>query len=155
MNKIQEDALERIYQNYLANDENIISVLQQIQDEYGFVPEESVQRFAQWTRIPLAKFYGVITFYSQFHLTPRGKNVITVCSGTVCHVKGADRIINKLKSELNLKGDAKTTSDMQFTLEHVNCVGACSIAPVVIVNDKVHGKQSPDKVTHLLKMYKE
>jgi NADH:ubiquinone oxidoreductase subunit E len=155
MERVQEDALETIYQGYLSNNDNIITVLQQIQDEFGYVPQESVNWFAKKTKIPPAKFYGVITFYSQFHLTPRGKNIVTVCSGTVCHVKGANRIINKLKDDLKLKGDARTTRDMQFTLENVNCVGACSIAPVVIVNDKVYGKQTSDKMSKNLKLYKE
>jgi len=155
MEKIQEDALESIYQEYLTNNDNIITILQQIQDEFGYVPKESVNWFAEKTNIPSAKFYGVITFYSQFHLTPRGKNIVTVCSGTVCHVKGANRIINKLKDDLKLKGDVRTTRDMQFTLENVNCVGACSIAPVVMVNDKVYGKQSPEKMSTTLKTYKE
>jgi NADH:ubiquinone oxidoreductase subunit E len=155
MERVQEDALETIYQGYLTNNDNIITVLQQIQDKFGFVPQESVSWFAAKTKIPPAKFYGVITFYSQFHLTPRGKNIVTVCSGTVCHVKGANRIINKLKDDLKLKGDSRTTKDMQFTLENVNCVGACSIAPVVMVNDKVYGKQSPDKMSKNIKLYKE
>jgi NADH:ubiquinone oxidoreductase subunit E len=129
--------------------------LQEIQHEFGYIQEESVEWFAKRANIPASKFYGVITFYSQFHLNPRGKNIVTVCSGTVCHVKGAPRIIDKLKSELGLKKDAQTTKDMRFTLENVNCVGACSIAPVVIVNDKVYGKQSPEKMAKNLKTYKE
>jgi NADH:ubiquinone oxidoreductase subunit E len=155
MEKVQEGALQTIYQNYLTNNDNLITLLQQIQNEFGYVPEESVYWFAEKTKIPPAKFYGVITFYSQFHLTPRGKNIVTVCSGTVCHVKGAKRILNRLQDDLKLKGDSRTTRDMQFTLENVNCVGACSIAPVVIVNDKVYGKQSPDKMSKNLKNYKE
>ncbi len=155
MEKAQEEALATIYQAYLINNDNIITVLQQIQETFGYVPEESINWFAEKAKIPAAKFYGVITFYSQFHLTPRGKNIVTVCSGTVCHVKGANRIINKLKDDLKLNGDARTTRDMQFTLENVNCVGACSIAPVVMVNDKVYGKQSPDKMSKTIKNYKE
>lgn len=155
MEKVQEDALEKIHQGYLDNSESIITVLQLIQDEFGYVPKESIIWFAEKTKIPAAKFYGVITFYSQFHLTPRGKNVVTVCSGTVCHVKGAHRIIDRLKDDLKLKDEGRTTKDMQFTLENVNCVGACSIAPVVMVNDKVYGKQSPDKMSQNIKLYKE
>jgi NADH:ubiquinone oxidoreductase subunit E len=155
MEKKQEEALESIYRKSVANGDNIITVLQEIQHEFGYVQEESVEWFAKRANIPASKFYGVITFYSQFHLNPRGKNIVTVCSGTVCHVKGAPRIIDKLKSELGLKKDAQTTKDMRFTLENVNCVGACSIAPVVIVNDKVYGKQSPEKMAKNLKTYKE
>ena len=155
MEKIQEERLEAIYTKFVDNEDNIITVLQEIQNEFGYIQKEAVEWFSQKTSIPTSKFYGVITFYSQFHLTPRGKNIVTVCCGTVCHVKGAPKVIAKLKDELKLKGDEQTTRDMLFTLERVNCVGACSIAPVVIVNDKVFGKQSAEKIVKNLKPYKE
>ncbi len=155
MDKEQEEKLESIYQKSAAGGDNIITVLQEIQKVFGYVPEDSVTWFSKRLNIPASKFYGVITFYSQFHLTPRGKNIVTVCSGTVCHVKGAPRIIEKLAGDLKLKGDDRTTKDKLFTLENVNCVGACSIAPVVIVNEKVYGKQSPDSMVKNLKTYKE
>jgi NADH:ubiquinone oxidoreductase subunit E len=139
MENQMEEVLEGIYQKTIAQGDNIITVLQEIQNEFGYVQEESVNWFSARANIPASKFYGVITFYSQFHLTPRGKNIITVCSGTVCHVKGASRIISRLHDDLKLAGDAATTKDMMFTLENVNCVGACSIAPVVLVNNKVYG----------------
>ncbi len=103
----------------------------------------------------IALFFGVVTFYGQFHLKPRGKNIITACCGTVCHVKGADRIISRLRNELSLKGEQDTTKDGMFTLENVNCVGACSIAPIVLVNDKVHGKMTPDKVVKKIRAERE
>ena len=155
MEKTQEAVLETIYQKCTANGDNIITALQQIQNEFGYVPEESVYWYSDRTNMPASRFYGVITFYAQFHLHPRGKNIITVCQGTVCHVKGASRIISKIREDLKLKEDQSTTKDMQFTLETVNCVGACSIAPVVIINDKVFGKQAPAKITQNLKAYKE
>jgi len=95
------------------------------------------------------------TSHSQFHLAPRGKNIVTVCAGTVCHVKGAPRIISKIQEDLKLKEDQDTTRDKQFTLERVNCVGACSIAPVVLVNNKVLGKVTPISMVKSLKEYKE
>lgn len=155
MEKSQEDKLETIYQKTVTNGDNIITILQQIQNEFGYVPEESVHWFAKRTNTPSSKFYGVITFYSQFHLVPRGKNIVTVCAGTVCHVKGAPRIISKIQEDLKLKEDQDTTRDKQFTLERVNCVGACSIAPVVLVNDKVLGKVTPASMVKSLKEYKE
>lgn len=155
MEKQMEEVLETIYQKSVASGDNIITILQDIQKELGYIQEEAVDWFADKTNVPASKFYGVITFYSQFHLNPRGKNIITVCSGTVCHVKGAPRIISKVRDDLKLKGDNATTKDMMFTLENVNCVGACSIAPVVLVNDKVYGKQTPDKMVKNLKTYKE
>jgi NADH:ubiquinone oxidoreductase subunit E len=155
MENQMEEVLEGIYQKTIAQGDNIITVLQEIQNEFGYVQEESVNWFSARANIPASKFYGVITFYSQFHLTPRGKNIITVCSGTVCHVKGASRIISRLHDDLKLAGDAATTKDMMFTLENVNCVGACSIAPVVLVNNKVYGKMNPEKISKTLKTYKE
>jgi NADH:ubiquinone oxidoreductase subunit E len=155
MEALHEDKLIAIYNKALENDDNIISILQEIQNTFGYVDKEAVQWFSRKSGIALSKFYGVITFYGQFHLTPRGKNIVTVCCGTVCHVKGAPKVISKLKEDLKLKGDDLTTKDMLFTMENVNCVGACSIAPVVIVNDKVFGKQSGDKMVKNLKPYKE
>ena len=155
MENQMEEVLEGIYQKTIAQGDNIITVLQEIQNEFGYVQEESVNWFSARANIPASKFYGVITFYSQFHLTPRGKNIITVCSGTVCHVKGASRIISRLRDDLKLSEDAATTKDMMFTLENVNCVGACSIAPVVLVNNKVYGKMNPEKISKTLKTYKE
>lgn len=155
MDKSQEAKLETIYQESLMNGDNIITVLQQIQNEFGYVPEESVYWFAKRTDIPASKFYGVISFYSQFHLAPRGKNIVTVCAGTVCHVKGAPRIISKIQEDLKMKEDQDTTRDKQFTLERVNCVGACSIAPVVLINEKVLGKVTPSSMVKSLKPYKE
>ena len=116
MEKTQEAVLETIYQKCTANGDNIITALQQIQNEFGYVPEESVYWYSDRTNIPASRFYGVITFYAQFHLHPRGKNIITVCQGTVCHVKGASRIISKIREDLKLKEDQSTTKDMQLTL---------------------------------------
>ncbi|MCP3887898.1 MAG: NAD(P)H-dependent oxidoreductase subunit E [Desulfobulbaceae bacterium] len=155
MEKAQEEVLEKIFQGSLKNSDNIITILQRIQNEFGYVSEENVHWFAKRTATPASKYYGVITFYSQFHLAPRGKNIVTVCAGTVCHVKGAPRIISKIKEDLKLKEDQDTTRDKQFTLECVNCVGACSIAPVVLVNEKVLGKVTPTSMVKSLKEYKE
>ena len=155
MNPQHETQLNAIYNEATAKDDNIIAILQQIQNTFGYVDKEAVLWFARKMGVPVSKFYGVVTFYGQFHLTPRGKNIVTVCCGTVCHVKGAPKVITKLKEELKLKGEDMTTRDMLFTVENVNCVGACSIAPVVIVNDKVFGKQSGDKMVKNLKSFRE
>ncbi|MFH0781937.1 MAG: NAD(P)H-dependent oxidoreductase subunit E [Pseudomonadota bacterium] len=148
------EKLEAIYTRCVANEDNIITILQEIQHEFGYIQEDAVTWFSDRTNVPSSKYYGVVTFYSQFHQKPRGKNIVTVCCGTVCHVKGASRIISKIKEDLKLKDDQDTTKDMMFTLEHVNCVGACSIAPVVLVNEKVFGKQTPSKIVTNLKGYK-
>lgn len=154
MDKQMTETLEAIYDRCVANEDNIITVLQEIQSEFGYIQEEVVNWFADRSNTPPSHYYGVVTFYSQFHQKPRGKNIVTVCCGTVCHVKGASRIISKVREDLKLKDDQDTTKDMMFTLEHVNCVGACSIAPVVLVNEKVFGKQTPNKIVTNLKAYK-
>lgn len=151
MEKEREETLATILELFTSGDENTIAVLQKIQDAFGYVPEEAINWLSSKINVPTSKFYGIITFYSQFHLKPRGKNIVTACCGTVCHVKGANRIISRLRDELALKGDQETTKDGLFTLENVNCVGACSIAPIVVINDKVHGKMTPDKAVKHLK----
>ncbi len=155
MEQEQEKKLETILDGFNSGDENIISVLQHIQETFGYVPEEAVHWFAEKTTVPASKFFGITTFYAQFHLHPRGENIITACCGTVCHVKGADRMISRLRTELSLKGDQDTTRDGMFTLETVNCVGACSIAPILIVNDKVHGNVTPDQAVRKIKSIRE
>ena len=149
------ESMERIYEKCVVNEDNIITVLQEIQKEFGYIQEDVVHWFAERSSIPASKYYGVITFYSQFHQKPRGKNIVTVCCGTVCHVKGAPRIISKVQDDLKLKEGQDTTKDMNFTLDRVNCVGACSIAPVVLVNEKVLGKVTPSKMVKSLKAYKD
>ncbi len=150
-----EETLERVYQKSRDGDENIIAILQSIQAEFGYLDREAIYWFSEKTGMSASRFYGVATFYSQFHLEPRGENIITVCSGTVCHVKGADRIISNMKQELGLLEDGHTTEDMKFTVENVNCVGACSIAPVVLINDKVFGKQTAVTMVKNIKPYRK
>lgn len=147
--------LDTIHARFNDSGGNIISALQDIQSEFGYIPEDTVYWFSDKTGIPASKFFGVATFYSQFYLKPRGKNIVTACCGTACHVKGSDRIIFRLQDKLSLAEDEDTTSDGLFTLEKVACVGACSIAPVMLVNKKVYGKMTPDKMVKELKTYEE
>lgn len=146
-----EKALHTILDKYLGEEGNIISLLQDIQDVFGYIPSEVVKWFSYKLEIPESRFFGVITFYSQFHLTPRGENIITACCGTACHVKGSDRLISNLIRELNIPEGEDTTEDKKYTLERVACVGACSIAPVVIINKKVHGESTMTKLKRVLK----
>ncbi len=150
-----EKILEKIYQSFLDSEGNIISLLQEIQDEFGYIPEDSVFWFAKRLDVPASRFFGIATFYAQFHLAPRGKNIITTCCGTACHVKGSERLITGLSKELNLAEGQHTTDDREFTLEKVNCVGACSIAPVAIINNKVFGKMSSDSLIREVKKLRE
>ncbi len=155
MEKTTVTKLNALYSSFNNSGGNIISALQDIQSEFGYIPEDAVYWFSDKTGIPASKFFGVATFYSQFYLQPRGKNIVTACCGTACHVKGSDRIIFRLQDELSLAEDEETTADGMFTLEKVACVGACSIAPVMLVNKKVYGKMTPDKMVKELKTYKE
>jgi NADH:ubiquinone oxidoreductase subunit E len=150
-----QEKLETIYSRYVEHQGSVTTVLQDIQGEFGYIPEETVHWFAKRSAIPVSRFFGVATFYKQFFLKPRGKNIITACCGTVCHVKGSDRVITRLQEELKLKKGEDTTADMQFTLETINCLGVCSVAPVVIINQKVHGQMTPDKMSKKLSEYRE
>lgn len=149
-----EKVLEEIYHNYIKNEGNVITILQDIERYFGYIPEEAVLWFSNKLDIPASRFYGVATFYSQFHLKPRGKNVITICRGTACHVKGSEKLINRLMIELDLKEGQDTTEDLSFTIEKVNCVGACGISPVVIINGDVYGNVNIDKILREIKKLK-
>ncbi|MEW5743876.1 MAG: NAD(P)H-dependent oxidoreductase subunit E [Nitrospirota bacterium] len=150
-----EETVRKLIEEFREGEGNIISLLQETQEVFGYIPEEAVYRFSDELGIPVSKFFGVATFYAQFYLQPRGKNIITACCGTACHVKGSDRIISNLKRELHLTDERNTSDDRNFTLEQVACVGACGIAPVVIINRKVHGKMTTDKMAKELKALKE
>ncbi|MBF0463864.1 MAG: NAD(P)H-dependent oxidoreductase subunit E [Nitrospirae bacterium] len=147
-----EEVLDRIIDDFVKNEGNLVSVLQHIQDELNYISEEAVYYVSERLNIPAGKFFGVATFYSQFYLKPRGKNIVTLCCGTACHVKGSAKLIDRTRQELQLASDEETTKDGNFTVEKVACVGACSIAPVAIINKKVHGKVN---INQLLKKIKE
>jgi NADH:ubiquinone oxidoreductase subunit E len=149
-----EKILEKILNDYHLNKGNIITILQDIENSFGYIPEEAVMWFSKKLDIPASRFFGTATFYSQFHLKPRGKNIITVCRGTACHVKGSERLINRLFMELDIPPDEETTPDLKFTVEKVNCIGACGIAPVTVLNKEVHGKMTLDKLIKEVKKIK-
>ena len=150
-----ERKLEGILARYRENEGNLISILQDLESEFGYLREDAITWISEQLDVPLATFYGVATFYAQFHLKPRGKNVITACCGTACHVKGSERLINSLVKDLAIPEGEETAEDLKFTVEKVNCVGACSIAPVIIINKTVNGKMTPDKLMKEMKTLKE
>ena len=149
-----EETLEKILNDYIKSEGNIITILQDIEKAFGYIPEDAVNWFSKKLDIPASRFFGTATFYSQFHLKPRGKNVLTVCRGTACHVKGSERLINRLFIELDITPEEETTADLKFTVEKVNCIGACGIAPVTLINHKVHGKMTLDKLMKEVKKLK-
>ncbi len=126
----------------------LIMVLQDIQREFHFLPCEALEETARVLGVPLSKVFSVSTFYSAFSLTPKGERVIRVCKGTACHIKGADLILDQLEAKLNCR-PGETTPDLKFTVEVVNCVGACAMAPVMIVNEKYHGNVRSDRAPQL------
>jgi NADH:ubiquinone oxidoreductase subunit E len=136
--------LEKIILNYRQTGGNVITLLQETQEAFGYIPREAVDHFSEHLNIAPSRFYGVATFYAQFRLTPTGKNKITACCGTACHVRGAERILNSLKRELKLSEEEDTTQDREFTVEKVACLGFCSFAPVVLINGTVYGKTNAD-----------
>ena len=152
---LMEKKLEKIFLEHIEHEGNIISLLQDLQYEFGYIPEDAVNWLSRKLDVPASRFFGIATFYAQFHLAPRGKNIITTCCGTACHVKGSARLLDGLTKEFGLSAGENTTPDRAFTLEKVNCVGACSIAPVVIINDKVYGKVSADNLMKEIRKIKE
>lgn len=133
-----------------SNPGKLIPILQQVQHEYRYLPEEVLAYVATALGIPPARVYGVATFYAHFALEPKGKYVIKLCDGTACHVKRSIPILNALREKLGLDEKRKTTQDMLFTLETVSCLGACGLAPVMVINDEVHGQMAPDTAVALV-----
>ena len=145
-------ALEKVFENYRGTKGALIPVLQQAQDIYGYLPKEVMQQISRELGIPFSKTFGVVTFYSQFHLKPRGRNIIRVCQGTACHVRGAAKVYDAVSQKAGV-GRNETTEDLRYTLETVACLGACGLAPVMMVNENTHGRLSPDKAASTLDKY--
>ena len=134
---------------------DIISILQEIQEVYHYLPREVFTILSKELKMGEARIYSIATFYENFSLEPKGKYVIKVCDGTACHVRKSIPILEKLRSELGLSAEKKTTDDLTFTVETVSCLGACGLAPVITVNDVVHPEMTPEKVVDLLNKLKE
>ena len=145
--------LDNIIEEEFSNDqENLIMIIQAIQRRYNYLPQPTLTYLATKIGVPLSQIYGVATFYSTFSLEPRGNNIISVCLGTACHVRGADRVRDRIKETLHIK-EGQTTEDRQFTLESVRCIGCCSLGPVIKVNEDIHGRINSEKVTQILNEY--
>jgi NADH-quinone oxidoreductase subunit E len=121
----------------------LIPILQAVQDEYRYLPQEVLTFIASALDVPPARVFGVATFYAHFALEPKGKHVVRLCDGTACHVKGSIPILEEIRKTLKMRDKQKTTEDMLFTVETVACLGACGLAPVVVVNEDVHGQMTP------------
>ncbi len=149
------DQVCRVLDKYERQPHKLIAILQEIQAEYQYLPEEIMTYISTALGVSTASVYGVATFYSHFTLEPKGKYIIRVCDGTACHVRKSDVIIKALQRELGLSSQKKTTDDMLFTLETVACLGTCGLAPVVVVNDEVYGAMTGEKTAALLQEIKE
>ncbi|MEW5744138.1 MAG: NAD(P)H-dependent oxidoreductase subunit E [Nitrospirota bacterium] len=152
---MDDKLLNKILNDFSAANGNLITLLQRIQDAFGYVPEHAVAWFSRKLDIPESSFFGVITFYPKFRLKPVGKNTVTVCCGAACHIKGGDKILKKVRETLSLPEGEDTTANLSFTVEKATCIGACSIAPVVILNNEVYGTTDPEGVAKLLKGYEK
>ena len=148
MNKFEKVC--RILDKYDNDSSKLIPILQEVQKQYRYLPEEVMAFVANALDISPAKVYGVASFYANFSLQPKGKHVIHICDGTACHVKGSGNIIDALRKKLNLSKDKITTDDMMFTVETVSCLGACGLAPVITVNEKVHGQMTAESSVKLV-----
>ncbi|MFQ5965013.1 MAG: NADH-quinone oxidoreductase subunit NuoE [Candidatus Scalinduaceae bacterium] len=144
-----------IVSKFCNNDaSNLIAILQQTQDTYGYLPKIALKEVSRLAKIPLPRVFGVVTFYSQFTLIPRGKHAIKICSGTACHVKGANDVKQKMKEQLKVE-EGETTPDYQFTLETVACIGTCFLAPVMMVDERYFGKLTANKASDIIQKYSE
>jgi len=145
--------LDRIFEEDYGNDqENLIMMLQAIQRRYNYLPGPALNYLATKIKVPLSRIYGVATFYSTFSLEPRGRNIISICLGTACHVRGGERVREQITETLGIN-DGQTTEDMRYTLESVRCIGCCSLGPVVKINEDMHGRIATDKVKKVLDQY--
>ena len=139
-----------IIENYNHDKARLITILQKVQNEYRYLPQEVLTYIATALDMPVAEVYGVATFYAHFTLEPKGKYVVKVCNGTACHVKGAMSLVEVLYKKLNLSAAKDTTDDMLFTVETVSCLGACGLAPVMVVNEKVYGQINQERTEEVI-----
>jgi NADH-quinone oxidoreductase subunit E len=146
---MSNEVLERILKGRRSQPQQLVEVLQDVQEAFGYVPEEVMTVVARELGVPLIEVTRVAHFYKAFSLRPRGKHVVTVCLGTACHVRGAPRMLDQVKGELGIEA-GETTKDGLFTLQRVNCLGACALGPVVVLDGKYHAKMTPGKLRDLL-----
>lgn len=144
---------EYVY-HYEPNPSSLIPLLQKTQETFGYLPKEALEEISRYLKVPLSRVYGVATFYAQFRFEPLGKYVIKICHGTACHVNGAVNISQAIREEVGIE-EGQTTPDGLITLERVACLGCCSLAPVIMINEKVYGKLTPDKVRKIIRNLKE
>jgi NADH-quinone oxidoreductase subunit E/NADP-reducing hydrogenase subunit HndA len=146
------DFIKGVCVSFNNDPQELINVLHKCQEHFGYLPAEIQEVISDELVVPVAKIYGVVTFYSFFTMTPKGKHPVSICMGTACYVRGAEKVLDEFKKELGLQV-GETTKDGKFSLSSLRCVGACGLAPVVLVGDKTYGRVAPDEVRNIIKEY--
>ncbi len=146
--------IDKIIDKYGLQQKGLIPTLLDIQSEYHYLPAEAIERVSERMNVPMIQVYQVASFYKVFSLEPRGKHIITVCMGTACHVRGSGMLVDQISRVLDIQ-PGETTRDMQFTLEEVNCLGACALGPVMVIDGKYYGKMTVNKVEKTISKYME
>jgi len=149
-----EKRLNEILSSYEGRDDELIPILQQVQQVFGYLPEPAMKRIAKFVKLPESTVFGVGTFYAQFKLVPSGRNIIRVCRGTACHVRGGARILREVEKHLGIK-PGESSPDLEYCLETVACIGACALAPTMVVNNATHGQMTTKKVAGVLEPFRE
>ena len=144
---------DMVIESYGARTESLIHVLQDVQAEFDYLPRPALRRVSERLRLPLAEVLRVATFYSAFSLEPRGEHLISVCTGTACHVKGAPRILDAIHRKLRLQVGRQTTDDLKFTVRSVRCLGCCGLAPVINIDGRIYGRLTPEFIPKILGKY--
>jgi NADH-quinone oxidoreductase subunit E len=144
-----EETLQTILSQFDGKQEEIIPILQKVQEAYTYLPEDSMDQIARFIHVPASRVFGVATFYAQFRFTPTGKNIVSICRGTACHVRGAPAILEETTAVLGLEGEG-TTDDLEYTVETVACIGCCALAPCATINEEVHGNLTRKNVRKLM-----
>lgn len=147
---MEKGKIDQILSKFPEVNGNLIGILHEIQNEFRYLPEEELRYVSKKTGVPITQIYSIAHFYHRFSLTQKGKHVICVCLGTACHVKGGQNLLKQAKSDLQIE-EGETTEDMQFTLEVVRCIGACSLAPAIMIDGQTYSTITPERISHLLK----
>lgn len=142
--------VDTIIDSYDAQGSSLLAIMQDVQDEARYLPREAMERISERLSVPIARVYQMATFFESFHLEPRGKHICTVCMGTACHVRGATRLVEELERDLDIPSGG-TTEDLMFTIEEVNCVGACALGPLVIIDGDYHGNMTSNRLQKVVK----
>jgi len=154
ISKEDKEKIDKLIEKYQTNPGPLISILQDIQSIFSYLPKDILSYLSQKLKVSESKIWGIVTFYAQFYLEPRGKNTVRVCLGTACHVKGAKKVLERLQKILGIQ-PGETTEDLNFSLETVRCLGTCFLAPVIMVDQDYFGKLTPDRIERIIDQYRK